>query len=344
MEIKITIAIAIYNVSDFLDRCLCSVIKQTYKNIEILLINDGSTDESSKICEYFAKSDSRIKLINKKNGGLVSARKEAAKIATGDYIIFIDGDDWIEIDMIERLVQPILTYSGSIDMVIGNYIFEFPTYNFENRMKLNEGLYNQEEIGRKILPKLIYPRIIDSSVWTKLIKKEIVLNNIFDIDNRIQIGEDTILTTGTILDCQYIYILGQRPLYHYRQNENSMTKKYKKRYFENTLILVENLKEQVEKKGRADLISQINQMLVTFSFLAIENEYISKYHSIKIRKKITKSIVYNRELREALKDMELSTLNLKNKIYYYLVKYKLTTVLCNLNLIIRGIKNEKSKN
>ena len=283
------------------------------------------------------KKDSRIKIINKCNGGLVSARKAGCKVASGEYILMVDGDDWLETTMIEKMVQP-LKKNREIDIVICNFSYDYKEKSIVNNIRLTPGIYDKQRMKEIVYPQLIYPRIVESSVCCKLIKRTILHKNIFMIDNRIQIGEDTAITVATLLDANNFIFLGADPLYHYRQNSASMTKTYKEKYFEKTLILVENLRTISKVKHVNTLDLQINQLLVTFAFLAIDNEYISKYHIPRKRKEIVGEIVKNEDLQKALRDMNLKTLNFKNIFFYFLIKGRMVNVLCLMNLILRRIK------
>ena len=109
MDKKISIIVPVYNLEKYLPRCLNSVCNQTYKNLEIILVDDGSTDKSSDICDNWAKKDSRIIVIHKKNGGVSSARNAGIKKATGEYIHFVDGDDWLELNCYEKIVERDMT-------------------------------------------------------------------------------------------------------------------------------------------------------------------------------------------------------------------------------------------
>lgn len=113
----ITLVIPIYNIENYLGRCLDSVINQTYKDLEIILVNDGSTDNSLEICESYAKEDSRIKIINKNNGGLSSARNVGLDACKGDYVTFIDSDDWVSLDYIEILYKNIIDNNADISII-----------------------------------------------------------------------------------------------------------------------------------------------------------------------------------------------------------------------------------
>lgn len=115
-NLKISIIVPIYNVEEYLERCIVSIINQTYKNLEIILVDDGSPDNSAIICENYAKKDERIIVVHKKNGGLSAARNSGLKISTGDYVLFVDSDDFIELDSCEKLIHDI---TDDIDIVVG---------------------------------------------------------------------------------------------------------------------------------------------------------------------------------------------------------------------------------
>lgn len=116
---KISIIVPIYNVEKYLERCILSIIKQTYQNIEIILVNDGSTDSSIEICKKYSKLDPRILLIDKENGGLSDARNVGLQVAKGDYVLFVDSDDYIELDSCEKFVGTIKKYDG-VDLITSN--------------------------------------------------------------------------------------------------------------------------------------------------------------------------------------------------------------------------------
>lgn len=119
----VSVIIPIYNISPYVFQCINSATKQTYKDIEIILVNDGSTDGSIEICEYFRKTDTRVKLINQNNQGLVAARKSGINSAKGTYIFYLDGDDWIDENCIEIYMQE--AQKNDSDIVIGGHKREF---------------------------------------------------------------------------------------------------------------------------------------------------------------------------------------------------------------------------
>ena len=122
MQGKISIIVPVYKVENELDRCVQSLMKQTYKNIEIILVDDGSPDQCPKLCEQYAKEDERIRVIHKKNGGLSDARNAGLNLARGEYVLYVDSDDYIEVDSCERLINA--TSEEQVDIVVGNAIME----------------------------------------------------------------------------------------------------------------------------------------------------------------------------------------------------------------------------
>jgi len=132
MKAKISIIVPVYNVEKYLDKCLVSLVNQTYQNIEIIIVNDGTTDNSGIICEKYAKLDSRIKYFIKENGGLSDARNFGLKEATGDFIGFVDSDDWVDLDMYEFLLDKIQTYQAEIAIcryrgIYNNHVDDYST-------------------------------------------------------------------------------------------------------------------------------------------------------------------------------------------------------------------------
>ena len=225
-NLLVSIIVPIYNSEAFLDKLIQSTINQTYKNIEIILVNDGSTDLSKEICDKYASIDNRIKIINKNNGGLVSSRKTGLKVSTGDYILYIDGDDWVELDLIEKYIDQVLTFNA--DVVLSSHIV-----NLEGRtdVLLNTippGVYDKDKLKSIVYPKMLYTGNfsqfgIFSYSWGKLYRRELLLENQLRITEDITIGEDALCLYPTLLDTNILVILEQ-PYYHYRQRADSLIK------------------------------------------------------------------------------------------------------------------------
>jgi glycosyltransferase involved in cell wall biosynthesis len=225
-NLLVSIIVPIYNSEAFLDKLIQSTINQTYKNIEIILVNDGSIDTSGKICDDYAAVDSRIKTIHKSNGGLVNSRKVGLKASTGEYILYIDGDDWIELDLVEHYVNQVIKFNA--DVVISPHIV-----NLEGREDilmnfLPPGVYDKDKLKSIVYPKMLYTGKfsqfgIFSYSWGKLYRREVLLENQLKVSEDISIGEDTLCLYPTLLDANVLVVLEQ-PYYHYRQRADSLIK------------------------------------------------------------------------------------------------------------------------
>ena len=173
MGLKISVIVPIYNVQKFLHHCVDSLINQTYKNIEIILVNDGSPDECPKICDEYASTDNRIKVIHKENGGLVSARKAGAIVSSGDYVACVDGDDWVAENYIDSFCQIIESYHP--DVICCGYIAAKQGQQIHHIMPEKIGFYDKEALKKEVYPHLIQAEDATSflpTVWAKVIKRE----------------------------------------------------------------------------------------------------------------------------------------------------------------------------
>ena len=153
---KLSVVVPIYNAEKTLHRCVDSILNQTFFDLEVVLIDDGSTDSSLNICEEYAKRDDRVVVFHKENAGLVAARKSGVEIASGEYIGFVDSDDYIEADMYSLLMSE--TSITEADIVIGGIITDYVDYSIKTYNKLPAGYYNRVDIEKKIIPELLMPR------------------------------------------------------------------------------------------------------------------------------------------------------------------------------------------
>lgn len=207
----ISVIIPVYNVEKYIRECLNSVINQTYKKLEIILVDDGSLDKSGDICDEYKLKDDRIKVIHKENGGLSDARNAGMKIATGKFIQFIDSDDFIDKDMIEMLYDLVIENDGDISMC-SNYILEGKKKT--SNCSGEKYIYNRIEALREIL----LDEKVRSYAWNKLIKRELLKNIEFP---KGKVFEDQ-LTIPRIFERSSKIVFLDIPKYYYRQREGSI--------------------------------------------------------------------------------------------------------------------------
>lgn len=212
MNDLISVIVPIYNVEKYLRKSIDSLINQSYKNIEIILIDDGSTDNCCTICDEYAIKDSRIKVIHKENGGLSDARNKGIDIAKGKYITFIDSDDYVELNYIDILYNTIIKYKADIS-IVGHRVW-YEKNNFE-RAWYKEYVNKPKEI----LEKILYDDGIDLSAWAKLYKTELFKQIRFP---KGRIFEDS-ATTYKLVDKSEKIAVNSIPLYNYIIRFNSIS-------------------------------------------------------------------------------------------------------------------------
>ena len=214
MEVKkmISVVVPIYNVSKYLPKCIESILHSTYKNLEVILVDDGSTDECPTICDDYAKKDSRIKVIHKKNGGLSDARNKGLDIATGEYISFIDSDDYIDADLYESVIKE---FDENIDVVVfGRYI------EYETKTDISIPDKNCVMTGKDALIDLASFKGFDMAAWDKIYKRSIIGNLRFPFGKK---NEDYYLTYKLLDNAKNVKFI-QKPFYHYVQRQNSISR------------------------------------------------------------------------------------------------------------------------
>ena len=222
----ISIIVPIYQIDRYIGICIESLLNQTYENLEIILVDDGSPDRCSEICDLYASKDPRIKVIHKKNGGLVSARKEGLLAASGKYVGYVDGDDWVGEGFVESLFTAIST--ADADIACGGFSRDLfsRTAHFTDNMPC--GVYEGErleDLRCKMVSLGEFFKIgVSTYVWNKLFRREILLEAQLPVDNAISIGEDAAVTYPAIMRAKKI-VITDTCAYHYRQREDSMLKK-----------------------------------------------------------------------------------------------------------------------
>lgn len=224
----LTVVVPVYNTSHYLSKCLESIMYQQYKNLDIILIDDGSTDGSGKICDEFSNIDNRIRVFHQKNMGLVATRKFGVELAKGDLITFVDSDDWIEFDMYYKMMAAYMEFEP--DMVTSGITIENGDKVSYEIDIIPAGLYDHKKIKDQIVSCMMYDehsrrRAVTPSVWNKIYKKDLFRKIIFNLDESITYGEDAAVTYIYIAKATRIMVLN-KSWYHYVIHSDSMSRKY----------------------------------------------------------------------------------------------------------------------
>lgn len=271
MNELISVVVPIYNIDQYVGFCIESLIKQSYKNLEIILVDDGSTDRSAAICDLYESKDARIKVIHKKNGGLVSARKAGVEIATGLYIGYVDGDDWIESDFYEVLHRAIVR--AEADIVCAGYSKDLFSRSFRCSNHVLDGIYEGSGIEALYKKMLSFEDSfnvgINTYVWNKLFRADIAKAVQKEVDERINIGEDAAVTYPALLAASRVYICDNSS-YHYRQREGSMLKLHSSFEVEKEKLryLYEYMRNIFERnRYKKYLLPQLNDYIVSYCII-----------------------------------------------------------------------------
>lgn len=223
----ISIIVPIYNVDKYLNKCVRSILNQTYTNIEVILVDDGSTDQSGYVCDTFAEFDNRVRVVHQNNSGLTVTRRVGVNLAKGDYIGFVDGDDWIEPDMYEVLYH--YAVNNEADIVTSAGIREGGSKQGNILCdSISKGLYRVNEEEGYIIRHIFSAswsseKNLNGAVWNKLFKREIIKKTLDNMDDNVNgFMDDNVCVVGSILYASKIYV-SQDVLYHHRERKDAFT-------------------------------------------------------------------------------------------------------------------------
>ena len=220
-NVMISVIIPVYNAKGTINRCLDSVLNQIYKNVEVICVDDESTDESLNICRDYQKSDSRVKIVEQKNGGVAAARNAGLEIAQGEYVTFIDQDDWLELGTYIKLVELAKNYNA--DMVVCNYSKDSTSESqkMENVEPIQRIIKSRDELIKYAFYREKY-RGFAAFVWNKLFRREMLVENGIIFDDSLKRGDD-VLFYATVATVAQTTVYVDESFYHYVQREDSIT-------------------------------------------------------------------------------------------------------------------------
>ncbi len=275
----LSVIVPAYNTEKYIEKCLRSICTQIYQNLEIIVVDDGSVDQTGRICDEMAGRDHRIQVIHKMNSGSVAARKEGVRAANGLFITFVDSDDWIEPDMYACLMKQMV--QDNTDLITSNMYYEneitYQTSTIEDTLYA-EGLYQKEAIRSVIYPKLIYDELklissIGPSLCNKIFKTELLRPVIEKVDENIVLGDDAVVTYAYIFDIQSMKIT-YGCWYHYLVHKGSTVRSRGIDEFAHVLSFQRNMREMV---GQRELLpffqGQIDGYVNSLLSVIIKNVY-----------------------------------------------------------------------
>ncbi|MBE5922534.1 MAG: glycosyltransferase [Lachnospiraceae bacterium] len=332
---KVSVIVPIYNVERFLDRCVQSLRSQTLQDIEIILVDDQSPDHCPQMCDAYAQQDARIKVVHKKNGGLGYARNSGMEVASGEYVAFVDSDDYVDLDMFEKM------YNAAIDcnadfVRVDNYKerMDGTIINLDYVPPMREGVYDQADLREMLL----YPQLgmlpsddgsqyVSCSVWRNIYRKKIIdCFGLRFVSERDLISEDIPFNIDFMMKSNRAVVINQK-FYHYIINDNSLTQTYRADRFEKELILYNELIARTQKYDiYTKCKTRLSRHLLARTRMCIKNELMGNPDKKKAYCSVRK-IIDSKEMKEIFSSYQCKALPLKYRVVYYLMKWKWVNVL-----------------
>ena len=334
---QVSIIVPAYNVENYIERCLNSLVNQTFKDIEIITINDGSTDKSLELINKYVKEDIRVSVIDLGDEGVSYCRNLGIEKANGKYIMFVDSDDWIDFNMVEVMYKK--AEENNIDLVMCSYIREFKDHSKEKIFNLPEEIiYKEDKVKNELLRKLVgpvkeelsNPEMLDAlgTVWGKLYRTDILKENKIKFVDLKEIGsaEDTLFNIFTFNYLSKVMFLN-KPMYHYwRDNPKSVTSQYNPKLKEQRKVFFKYISDFIKENNFEQVFEEALNNRICTSVLGLgliecsKNNKISRINKIKNIK-----IIINEEyIRNAYKNLELKYFSIHWRIFYFFIKNKMS--------------------
>lgn len=276
MEKKlVSVIVAVYNAEKYLENCIASICAQNYQRLQILLVDDGSTDLSGNICDDWSKKDQRITVIHQKNGGVSKARNVGIDRAEGTYTVFVDADDYLEKEYISSMVEE----QKNNGMVITGYFIDI---DIERRKRITPIILRQEACSILDREKTVelYKAGLLFAVWNKMYCTEILKEQKICFDENINLGEDALFNLRYFEEVQGEICVINKPLYHYMKRENeSLDSKYRPDFFESQIRIFSMFIQYLQgiEAARAD-IAEIYAFYFNALVVALDNLYCYRRH------------------------------------------------------------------
>ena len=329
---KISIIVPVYNKRDYLEECVDSILGQSYTNLELLLVDDESTDGSGEICDRYAKEDERVKVFHQQNGGPTAACMTGLSNATGDYYMFIDSDDYVSKDMLKEMCVLLVGKSGEI--VCCNHVLEKKKETVSVLSPMKPGVYEGAKLKQEIKENLIgkEERTIPMSRCMKLCEKSVFEGNEKYYDIAIRMGDDFNLICPALLNSTRIVMMEEGLFYHYRYVEDSIVHRYDPNMKDSIDRLMRALHEIVKDKGITDGEAKVDREYCYMMMLVMKNELRNPEKNYAKR---IGQIFMEPSVREKILNTPLSVRSRSNQFMYLGMQYPQKSLLSILRMIMK---------
>ena len=350
MQPKVSVIVPVYNMEVFLPQCFQSIAEQSYRKLEIILVDDGSSDGSAAMCDSFAEADERVVVIHKPNGGSTSARKAGLDAVSGEYVLFVDSDDWMDPDLVLHLIQA--AQRDHADCVLCSYIKEFKHGSVENYLFPGSFSYEAEDSEKRIHQLLIgpdaramrHPERIDnlSTTWGKPYTRETALRGFLVNEREVGYTEDTLFNIYALDGCEHISYVHEC-LYHYRKyNAKSLTAGYRPILAEKIdqhYRYIENYAAQSGKLYYRQLL--MNRIACGMITLGINEVKAPVGFNKKAR--AIRALLNRPKYIEAIHMLPTQYCPLPWKVFFFLCRRRQAYALTSLLMVIEFLRNRKNK-
>ena len=330
----ISVIVPVYKTEQYLERCIMSILTQTYTNIELILVDDGSPDNCPDMCDSYVKMDERVKVIHKTNGGVSSARNAGLEAAKGEYISFIDSDDYIEPDMYEKLIEKAMEYD--CDVVMCDCVKENGEHSNLYTHDVRGGFYNYEQLLNEHYPHLLmmenieYPATISN---VTILWKSVLNTDDLRYEPNIRFSEDLLFGAKLLRKAKSFYYMKGEALYHYVFNENSASHIFADNKWDDYISLYKCIDREFSNDSQFDFRNQIDLCLLFFVYNTIGEIHASSFDLYEKKKRIL-SILNSSQVIKLFKRINVFKLQIpmKLKLITFVYKYKigLNALICYL--------------
>lgn len=319
---KISIIVPVYKAEKYLAECVDSILNQTYRNLEVILVDDGSPDNCPKICDGFAAKDARVRVIHKENGGVSTARNAGLDAASGEYVTFVDSDDYIDASMYENMMDIVRTYS--CDIVMCDCVKEYGDHQTLYTHNIRPGFYNISQLRAEYYPHLLmmenveYPATISN--WLLLFRRNLATE--IRYLTGVRYSEDLLFGAQLMYNAHSFYYMKGQAYYHYVMNPQSATHRFIPDKWNDYQKLHLGIKSAFGSCNDFDFSHQIDLCLLFFLYNAIGDILNTNQLSESAKKETIQTILNDVSVRDMFCNLEIGKLpiSLKQKLITYLYK------------------------
>lgn len=322
MDCTISVIVPVYNSEKYLKRCINSILNQTYKAIELILVDDGSPDNCGKICDEYAKKDKRVRVIHKTNAGVSAARNSGLEIASGNYATFVDSDDYIEPEMYSNMMEKVHQYN--CDVVMCDCIKDFTDHSEIYTHDIRAGFYDKEQLVNEYYPHLL---MMENVEYPATISNCLILFNRNKLGNLryvvgVRYSEDLLFGAQLVYNTDSFYYMKEQAYYHYYMNPTSATHKFTVDKWNDYKTLHFEINKYFSECESFDFSHQIDLCLLFFVYNSVSNIFSADNLEREKKFEIVKNILGDNEVRRMFSNINILKLPISKKLKIVTIIYK----------------------